>query len=292
MAKKTGILYLLGCLLYLAGCDSQRQPDRRGPKGDTGPPGLPGVPGDNGAPGMKGIDGLNGAKGAAGLPGIDGPPGLRGPKGLKGDRGFAHLMPLPNRRERGPPGQPGDLGEAGRVGEPGLIGAVGPDGRNGLPGEKGQPGDSCDDVPSRKPEGFSAFSAEAYDVNKPAAEYQTVNLSKVVTSIGRGLDPSSGLFRAPINGFYFFSVFAISEGSGAIPITLLLNGEEELAHTARSSETATGAYPLGSTRLVKQLTRGETIEVKVREKPDTLFAEGVNLFYDTTHVTFNGYLIM
>ena len=165
--------------------------------GEIGPPGLPGAPGqkgDKGNLGKTGVHGMIGPPGHIGQPGLPGPPGLKGDPGLQGPRG--------------PPGKDGTPGTDGRPGDRG---------EKGCKGEKGIPGLRPTTV---------AFSAHL-SRSLTRADYLNYDGDCVVpfdvasTSVGDftqpanagGLDPRSGIFRAPLHGVYSFFCSLVGERS-------------------------------------------------------------------------------
>ncbi|KAM9408099.1 EMILIN-1b [Pholidichthys leucotaenia] len=106
---------------------------------------------------------------------LTGPPGPQGPPG---ERGFAGL-----------PGLPGPLGPPGRLGEIGPRGLPGPKGETGLPG-----------VDAHVPR--LSFSAA---LTFPMDRAGTIIFDKVFVNEGNFYDPRTGIFRAPVDGHYFFS---------------------------------------------------------------------------------------
>ncbi|MBN3270503.1 EMIL1 protein, partial [Polyodon spathula] len=107
--------------------------------------------------------------------------GLPGPLGPQGERGF-----------QGPPGPQGPPGRDGATGRPGEQGPMGPP---GIRGEQGLPGLDAS-VPRL------SFSAA---LTYPQVDAGTIIFDKVLVNDGHFYDPSTGIFKAPYDGRYFFS---------------------------------------------------------------------------------------
>ncbi|XP_058880736.1 EMILIN-1-A-like isoform X2 [Acipenser ruthenus] len=101
--------------------------------------------------------------------------GLPGPLGPQGERGF-----------QGPPGPQGPPGRDGATGRPGEQGPMGPPGLPGL------------DASLPK----VSFSAA---LTYPQVDAGTILFDKVLVNDGHFYDPSTGIFKAPYDGRYFFS---------------------------------------------------------------------------------------
>ncbi|XP_068616367.1 EMILIN-1b [Brachionichthys hirsutus] len=104
----------------------------------------------------------------------------------------------------GLPGPPGPPGERGFNGLPGPRGPLGPPGRLGESGARGLPGMKC----KRSLPGVDAhvpklsFSAA---LTVPMERAGTIVFDKVFVNEGDFYDSRTGIFTAPIDGFYFFS---------------------------------------------------------------------------------------
>ncbi|KAK6488866.1 EMILIN-1-like isoform X1 [Huso huso] len=107
--------------------------------------------------------------------------GLPGPPVHQGERGF-----------QGPPGPQGIPGRDGATGRPGEQGPMGPP---GVRGEQGLPG-LYTSVPR------VSFSAA---LTYPQVDAGTILFDKVLVNDGHFYDPSTGIFKAPYDGRYFFS---------------------------------------------------------------------------------------
>lgn len=283
-------------IFYLALTSVSGQTAQTGPKGDPGDRGFAGLPGRPGHKGDQGLPGEIGPFGDDGLPGLRGPkgyPGIQGHSGPKGDDARPPTVGPPSMPSppgpKGDPGLPGIPGDYGEKGIRGNQGASGSPGESGYPGTPGVPCRSCDHVQTGQD--LEAFSGQVDSAGDPSTEYRNISLTTMFTKVGVGFDEDPAMFTAPGSGLYFFSVIAIAEGSGAVPIGLLHNGNQVMS-TSRSAQSALGVYPVGTNRIVLSLSRGDTVEIKVEPRPDNLFHSLVSEFYSTTRVVFNGHAIM
>lgn len=105
-------------------------------------------------------------------------PGVHGPQGERGFNG-----------PPGPAGPPGPPGPSGHQGEAGTRGLPGPKGESGVPGVDGH-------VPKL------SFSAA---LSVPTERSGTIVFDKILVNDGGFYDPATGIFKAPVDGRYFFS---------------------------------------------------------------------------------------
>ncbi|KAL0969850.1 hypothetical protein UPYG_G00233200 [Umbra pygmaea] len=136
---------------------------------------------------------LTGVQLVRGLNGLPGPPGPSGERGLTG---------LP-----GPKGPQGRDGPPGRQGEHGMRGPPGLNGDQGLPGADAN-------VPKL------SFSAA---LTNPMVSAGTIVFDKVFVNEGDFYDPRSGIFKAPIDGRYFFSAILTGHKNEKIEAVLSKN---------------------------------------------------------------------
>uniref|UniRef100_H3CXZ1 Elastin microfibril interfacer 1 n=2 Tax=Tetraodon nigroviridis TaxID=99883 RepID=H3CXZ1_TETNG len=95
-------------------------------------------------------------------------------------------------------GLPGPKGETGLPGPRGPPGRPGENGARGLPGPKGEPGLPGVDAHAPK----LSFSAA---LTVPMETSGTIVFDKVFVNQGNLYDPKTGVFKAPVDGHYFFS---------------------------------------------------------------------------------------
>ncbi|CAL9684571.1 unnamed protein product [Knipowitschia caucasica] len=186
------------------------RPGDQGPKGDDGvcpneceasegPAGPPGPPGPAGLRGVAGADGAQGQKGSKGASGVPGQPGVDGLPGGKGDQGPKGDCDCVDGQD-GAPGPKGDQGPHGEQGDAGPKGEQGASGEKGDGGMMGMPGMPGPCMPKVK----AAFSA-ALTQSFPAPDLP-VPFPKIIYNLQNALIPSMGIFVAPINGTYVFSM--------------------------------------------------------------------------------------
>lgn len=163
-----------------------------GPAGEVG---LPGTVGPRGIPGVSGEPGSKGEKGDQGVIGRPGVPGLDGMKGDQGKQGVCNCSDGAKGAD-GVTGPSGPKGEKGNVGSQGLGGVSGPKGDKGEIGITGVPGLCSPAVQS----GFSARLAISYpNPDRP------VPFSMIIYNLQNHYNPSTGVYKAPVNGTYSFS---------------------------------------------------------------------------------------
>uniref|UniRef100_A0A4W4FEG9 C1q domain-containing protein n=1 Tax=Electrophorus electricus TaxID=8005 RepID=A0A4W4FEG9_ELEEL len=191
---------------------------------------VPGNKGDVGNVGLPGIVGSRGLPGSTGIPGA---------KGQKGDMGEI--------------GQPGGLGIPGTKGDQGEQGVCNcKDGAKGIPGQPGISG----------PKGMggvkgSAFSAKL--TNMYPAPDQPVPFTAVIYNIQFHYNPSSGVYRAHVNGTYVFS-YQLVAYSKPLKVGLFLN----FIPVVKSTEIVT--LETASQQVVLHLYMGDQVWLQVKDQ--------------------------
>ncbi|XP_068189604.1 EMILIN-1-A-like [Antennarius striatus] len=109
-----------------------------------------------------------------------------------------HLYEQEGNGLPGPPGEKGMIGLPGPRGPPGHPGRHGESGARGMPGPKGEPG--LPGVDAHVPK-LSFSAALTVPMERPG----TIVFDKVFVNDGDFYDSRTGIFTAPIDGFYFFS---------------------------------------------------------------------------------------
>ncbi|XP_028329127.1 collagen alpha-1(V) chain [Gouania willdenowi] len=185
-------------------------PGSQGPQGETGTcpescnsipgaPGQQGPPGPAGGRGLPGVQGAVGPKGTKGVKGDLGRPGDPGVNGVKGDQGEQGVCECTDGNDgtNGEPGQKGDKGDKGDTGAQGVQGPVGSKGDLGDMGLMGLPGPCTPTIQS-------AFSA-TLQLSFPGPNWP-VAFEDVLTNRQGHYNPSIGLYTAPVDGIYVFSL--------------------------------------------------------------------------------------
>ncbi|XP_017296964.1 complement C1q-like protein 2 [Kryptolebias marmoratus] len=98
----------------------------------------------------------------------------------------------------------------------------------------------------------------------PYEKDETLKFERVVTNIGNGYDPATGVFTAPAKGLYYVQITGMVGSSGTLNAGLKKNGENMFAihqkagTQASASNGMTLALEQGD-RLFVQLWAGQTI---------------------------------
>jgi hypothetical protein len=176
-----------------------------GPAGPQGPAGAKGATGATGATGPAGPQGPAGAKGATGATGATGPAGPQGPIGLTGATGST-----------GPAGPTGPQGPAAPT--PPICTGVG----KAL---------QYDGTSWQCASNTTPIFAVASGWQGTGATYPNLNaffvLGQPSINLGSGYNASTGVFVAPIAGYYFFTYeiyLHIKPGSNVNDVGFAING--------------------------------------------------------------------
>lgn len=110
---------------------------------------------------------------------------------------------LPFQPVPGFPGPTGPQGPTGPAGAPGPMGAQGPTGNPGATGPTGPVGDTGPTGPYAPLIGFSAINIET-SVIRSISLFSGQDVG-VIFNIQNGFDPTTGVFTAPINGYYLIT---------------------------------------------------------------------------------------
>ncbi|KAK1790742.1 hypothetical protein P4O66_014601, partial [Electrophorus voltai] len=217
-----------------------------GPPGNVG---LPGIVGSRGLPGSTGIPGAKGQKGDMGEIGQPGGLGIPGTKGDQGEQGVCNCKD----GAKGIPGQPGISGPKGEKGDTGPQGPVGMGGVKGVKGELGLTGIHGPCSPAIQ----SAFSAKL--TNTYPAPDQPVPFTAVIYNIQFHYNPSSGVYRALVNGTYVFS-YQLVAYSKPLKVGLFLN----FIPVVKSTEIVT--LETASQQVVLHLNMGDQVWLQVKDQ--------------------------
>ncbi|XP_038127142.1 complement C1q subcomponent subunit B-like [Cyprinodon tularosa] len=143
----------------------------------------------------------------------------------------------------------------------GLVSAQ----QDGLP-ERVQKLESDNDVWVKSRVAFAAalFDTDTWTSMNESTADRTLEFKKVVTNIGKGYDPQTGIFTAPVKGLYYIQVSGVVGNNGQLNAGLKKNRELMFAiyqksglHTS-ASNGMTLALEQGD-QLYVQLWKGQTI---------------------------------
>ncbi|XP_053199468.1 complement C1q-like protein 3 isoform X2 [Scomber japonicus] len=103
----------------------------------------------------------------------------------------------------------------------------------------------------------------------------------VITNIGDAYSPSTGIFTAPVAGFYYFSIFCHAGGHNRVQLFLYKNNQYivEVYDHESASDTADN----GGNAVFVQLQQGDQVYVRL--------GANTHVWGDGTTTTFNGFLV-
>jgi len=136
---------------------------------------------------------------------------------------------------------------------------------------------SLRDVARVEPDVF--FSA-ILTSSKAVSQNQVLIFDQIVTSEGHGYDSHTGVFTAPLAGFYLFNIHAVSEGTKVFRLGLLHNGSRVIDVNKEGDEY----YSAVSNSVLLEL--GKNDQVKVISWAGTSYVDG-----DWKSSTFSGRLV-
>ncbi|XP_022295233.2 complement C1q tumor necrosis factor-related protein 3-like [Crassostrea virginica] len=85
----------------------------------------------------------------------------------------------------------------------------------------------------------------------------TLVFNKVISNVGKGYDPKTGVFTAPIAGMYVFYVAAIEYGTQHLRSDIVINNVPKV----RMLGYITAGYQTGTNMVVQYLKRGDNVRV-------------------------------
>ncbi|KAM9349498.1 uncharacterized protein ABDE67_009220 [Symphorus nematophorus] len=255
----------------------------RGPQGETGicpascesvqgppgPQGTPGPAGGRGLPGVKGSMGPKGSMGNKGDMGKPGEPGTKGQKGNQGEQGVCECTDGADGRD-GRKGDMGDKGEKGDTGAPGAKGSMGLKGNMGSMGLMGMPGPCTPAIQSA----FSVCINESYP-----KENSPVVFPHILINQQGHYNPQDGMYTAPVNGTYFFSL-NLAVAQKPLKFGIFLNFYPVIKNTEITDRSTT------SQNIILHLTMGDRLWIQVKDS----LTNGMYTDSESSS-TFSGYLV-
>uniref|UniRef100_A0A1A7XGJ0 C1q domain-containing protein n=1 Tax=Iconisemion striatum TaxID=60296 RepID=A0A1A7XGJ0_9TELE len=122
------------------------------------------------------------------------------------------------------------------------------------------------DVLAKSRVAFSAGLSDSTEWNTtgPFDVDTTLKFKRVVTNIGNGYDPETGIFTAPVKGLYFVHITGMVGSSGELNAGLKKNTENMFAIHQKSGTQASASNAMTlalepGDRLFVQLWKGQTI---------------------------------
>ncbi|RVE55910.1 hypothetical protein OJAV_G00231040 [Oryzias javanicus] len=128
-----------------------------------------------------------------------------------------------------------------------------------------------------------AFSAALLETQEwttlgPFEADKTLEFKKVVTNIGNGYNPETGIFTAPVKGLYYFRVTGIAGSNGELNAGLKKNGQNMFAIYQKA-----GTQAGTSNGMALELEQGDRVYVQIW--PNLTVADQSRLS------TFTGFLV-
>uniref|UniRef100_A0A3P9KC69 C1q domain-containing protein n=1 Tax=Oryzias latipes TaxID=8090 RepID=A0A3P9KC69_ORYLA len=136
------------------------------------------------------------------------------------------------------------------------------------------------EVSARPQVAFSAalLETQQWTIVGPFDADKTLEFKKVVTNIGNGYDPETGIFTAPVKGLYYFRVTGIAGSNGELNAGLKKNGQNMFAIYQKAGTQA------GATNgMALELEQGDRVYVQIW--PNMSIADQSRLS------TFTGFLV-
>ncbi|XP_036812506.1 complement C1q-like protein 2 [Oncorhynchus mykiss] len=125
-----------------------------------------------------------------------------------------------------------------------------------------------------------AFSASLSESKGPNSDDVILAYKHVFNNIGEAYSPVTGIFRAPVNGVYYFTYTAFTTSSKGRRVSLYKNGLVMVTVTDDVSDSEDGG------------TNGVTLQLDAGDEVYTRLMEGFNIYDDNNHhSTFTGFLL-
>uniref|UniRef100_A0A3P8Z0C9 C1q domain-containing protein n=2 Tax=Esox lucius TaxID=8010 RepID=A0A3P8Z0C9_ESOLU len=127
-----------------------------------------------------------------------------------------------------------------------------------------------------------AFSAALSESKGPFDTDTTLVYKHVITNIGNAYSPSTGIFKAPVSGTYYFRFTAFSYTNNHRRVSLYKGGQ--LVVTVTDIQSGQDGEDSGSNGVTLQLEKGEEVYTQLKAQHHV---------YDdyAHHTTFTGFLI-
>ncbi|VDI44093.1 Hypothetical predicted protein [Mytilus galloprovincialis] len=130
-----------------------------------------------------------------------------------------------------------------------------------------------------------AFSASLINHQENLSVYQKIRFDYVITNVGSGYNPVTGVFKATVTGLYFFTVVIMSHATEDIETQIVKNGIQ-IVNTYSGDSTT---WNQGSQSVVLQLTAGDNVYIQIQNN------KGVNdgniRIFGQSWSSFSGFLI-
>ncbi len=200
---------------------------------------------------------------------MTGDPGLDGPKGDQGEQGVCNCTDG-EPGDDGKPGEKGAKGYKGDTGAQGIQGPLGPKGDQGNMGLMGPPGPCSPAIQSA----FSASINQSFPIHNLPVPF--VN---VLTNQQGHFNPAKGIYTAPVNGTYVFSLH-LAVADRTLKVGLYVNFFPLVRSTETTDQSTT------SQTLVLHLNMGDRVWLQVKNN----VTNGMYTNSESSS-TFSGYLL-
>ncbi|XP_008298462.1 complement C1q tumor necrosis factor-related protein 3-like isoform X2 [Stegastes partitus] len=128
---------------------------------------------------------------------------------------------------------------------------------------------------------FSASLANSGEIYNGPSTDKTLVFKRVFSNIGSGYDANSGVFTAPVNGFYYFSFSTYGYNTHTMGAILIKNDVRQIS--TYDSPTSDGSDS-SSNAAVLQLAAGDNVHMELWD--DGRVYDNLN-----GHTTFSGFLL-
>ncbi|XP_062603383.1 cerebellin-3-like [Saccostrea cucullata] len=112
----------------------------------------------------------------------------------------------------------------------------------------------------------------------------TLIFNKVISNVGGGYNPHTGIFTAPVSGDYVFFVTIQSTSRSGVQVDIVLNGSSKVRAMASSYDT-NDRWETGTNLVTLFLKQGDTVWIRHHH------GTGYYTYSDAPTTTISGYLI-